>query len=427
MADIRLTPDVYSQNATWSRKVLNKATSVVIQPIDATLSEPTDIHSEEFRVSDLTSTPRLARIYSSNTRHLNTLDRQLAKGTVALQTQSASKSITVAAASSGNISAYLTFTGKTYEVARGGSTYNNYPSLDVMKGTYTNLVTWIKNNATNTTSSISIMDISQNAFMVAPWVRNNVTDNNTTANDIFTNWWTEATFQNPPITSTWDNGYISNATYGNGYNVDITMFPPPGWTDLMSAIKTRGLRFIGNATASKTGDYTFNISWSGPTQILYMCASRSFGTFGGYADIDNYAFLIDIESIVFHVVAQTYGREYLSYTYGEGTDILKLDKTELLHNNTHKYTTYPYFSDWVPQLGAGLVRALKNGKITAQCSVPAPWAIRNNVHIGTTSTIVLQDGSTLSRGSDSIQFRVVRITKNFSATNFSYDLDLMEV
>lgn len=428
MADIKITPDVYSQKATWSRKTYNKATSIVVQPLDATVSKPVDIYSETFQVSDLTSTPQFSQVYSSNTRYLNFADRQLAKGTAALQTQRASKSVRVTSASVGTPSGYLTFTGKTYEVARGGSTFDNYPTLDTMKGSYSTLVEWIKNNATSTSSSISIYDLSQNAFLVAPWVRNNITGTDTTANDVLTNWFVDNSTR-PPASSSWKTSGIFGPNAGT---VSIQMYPPNIWSSEdqqigLSRLLTTGLKFTGYATATRTSAYDFNISWHGPTQILYMCASRSFGIFGGYTDIDNYAFLIDIESITFHLSSRTYGNDYSLVTYGEGTDILKLDKTVLLHNDTYKYTTYPNIADWVPQLAEGLLSALKNGKIAAQCSVPAPWAIQSKIHIGTTATIVSQDGSTLSRGNNPIQFRVARITKNFSATSFSYNLDLMEV
>lgn len=427
---IKLTPDVYSQNATWSRQGRNKATSVTMQPLRI-ITQEGDIASIKYETSNLSKLT--SRIYSSNTRNLNFADRQLAKGTVALSSAGIqSVEVTAEKASTGKVTGYVTFTGATYEVARGNSTYETYPSFETMQGSLDDLASWIRTNGTKT-EAISILDLSQADLLVAPWVRNNITGTDTQAADVFTDWYKDDGHR-PPAYDSWKTSgqYSSNAGI-----VDITMYPPDIWSGEAqnvgpSRLSTKGLTFTSSVNVIRKGDRKFQVSWRAPTQILYMCASRSFGVLGGYYEIDNYAFLIDVDSITVHLHSTSYESEYITYTDGSGRDLLKIDRTQLLHDNTMINLGSSNIKVWYRELSDTLKTWLSEGLIAATCTVPAEWAIRNNIAIDSTISIVLQDGTVLSKITPSgesrvLDFRVVRITKRFSASEFVYEINLMEV
>lgn len=434
---IKLTPDVYSQNAAWSRQGRNKATAITIQPLKI-ITQEGEIASASYDTSSLSKLT--SRIYSSNTRYLNFNDRQLAKGTVALSSVAQSATITAEKASTGNVAGYITFTGTTYEVARGSLPYappnaqgKGYPSFDEMQGSLDKLAEWIRDpnqSGSTKTEAVSILDLSQADLLVAPWVRNNVTGLDTQAIDIFTDWYKEG--YRPPAYDSWKT---SGRYSSNTGTVDIEMYPPDIWSGEEqnvgpSRLSTKGLIFTSSVSVSRTGDRTFSVSWRAPTQILYMCASRSFGLVSGYHEIDNYAFLIDVTSITVHLHSTAYESEYITYTDGSGRDLLKIDRTQLLHDNT--MINLGSSKVWYRELTGVLKTWLSGGLIAATCTVPAEWAIRKNITIDSTVSIVLQDGTDLSRiapsgGSRVLEFRVVRITKKFSASEFVYELNLMEV
>ena len=428
---IKLTPDVYSQNATWSRQGRNKATSVTMQPLSITTQEG-EIASVSYSTSALLK--QTSRVYSSNTRYLTFADRQLAKGTVALSSADMSVEVNAEKASTGEVTGYITFTGATYEVARGNSTYEAYPTFDEMQGSLDSLAAWIRDpNQSGSTKieAISILDLSQTDLLVAPWVRNNITGTDTQAADVFTDWYKDDGYA-PPAYDSWKTygQYV-----GNTGIVDITMFPPDIWSGEPqhagpSRLSTEGLTFTSRVKVTRTGDRTFEVSWRAPTRILYMCASRSFGF--TYHEVDNYAFLIDVDSITVHLHSTAYESEYKTYTSGSGRDLLKIDRTQLLHDNTMINLGSSYIRVWHRELADHLKTRLSEGLIAATCTVPAEWAIRNNITIDSTISIVLQDGTSLSRVTPSgesrvLDFRVVRITKRFSASEFVYEINLMEV
>lgn len=427
---IKLTPDVYSQNATWSRQARNKATSVTMQPLRV-ITQEGEIASVSYATSSLSKIT--SRVYSSNTRNLNFSDRQLAKGTVALSSSSMqSVDVTAEKASTGKVTGYVTFTGATYEIARGNSTYETYPSFETMQGSLADLASWIRANGTKT-EAISVLDLSQADLLVAPWVRNNIIGTVTQASDVFTDWYKDDGHR-PPAYDSWKTSgqYSSNVGI-----VDITMYPPDIWSGEaqnvgLSRLSTKGLTFTSSVNVIRTGDRTFRVSWRAPTQVLYMCASRSFGVLGGYHEIDNYAFLIDVESITVHLHSSAYAAEYITYTDGSGRDLLKIDKTQLLHDNTMITYSEQDIRVWYRELADTLKLWLSKGLIAATCTVPAEWAVRNNIAINSIVSIVLQDGTDLSGITSTgesrvLEFRIVRITKRFSASEFVYEINLMEV
>lgn len=431
---IKLTPDIYGQNATWSQQGRNKVTTVAMQPLKV-ITQAGEIASKKYDVSSLSTTT--SRIYSSNTRHLNLYDRQLAKGTVALSSAKVQfANFTAEKASTGKVTGYITFKGVTYEIAqgRGNSTYGDYPSFEAMQGSLSSLVDWMRDPKHCTkTEAISILDLSQTNLLVAPWVRNNITGTDTQTADVFTDWYKNDGYRTPA----YDSWKTVVTYYSNVGIADIAMYPPNIWSGEAQSIgpsrlSTKGLTFTSSVNVERTGDRTFQVSWQAPTQILYMCASRSFGLVSGYHEIDNYAFLIDVESITVHLHSIAYESEYINYTKGSGRDLLKIDKTQLLHNDTYRHYAESADLNWVERLGELLIQKLKNGKRSAQCTVPAEWAIRNNITINSIVSIVLQDGTYLSGITSSgelaaLEFRIVRITKRFSASEFTYEINLMEV
>lgn len=82
---------------------------------------------------------------------------------------------------------------------------------------------------------------------------------------------------------------------------------------------------------------------------------------------------------------------------------------------------------WSEELSARLLSKYAEGKYICECKVPAEWAVKNNVHIGTRMNIILPGGKYISRSGATCTFTVKNITKDFNSRVFDYTLHMQEV
>ena len=124
----------------------------------------------------------------------------------------------------------------------------------------------------------------------------------------------------------------------------------------------------------------------------------------------------------------------VSYSLGDTagtltTDVLNEHPINFTKNELITSQTYVGSSDvlWTQYMAKHLLTKFENGKYIVECEVPATWALRNDIHINSQLNIQLQDGTYITRGTDTCVFEVKTIEKRFRNTDFIFSLRLMEV
>ena len=437
---VTLTPFVYKQGAKWVMNAKNKVQTATAHFINGAILDPDEIATE---VVDTSVIGAASSNYSESSNSIKFItwfeSSKVAKAKTGIELCQGSLTKTLATPVTGNPTAYITVNGYRIVKDRSTGSFTDYPEENI---SLSDLATWITNNGVRTDNSL-VLDYSQGNITIAPWARNIVPaddnvppENIPTAADVFTNWtaddaWTYAAFDKWILRRNEDNPIPSFVMYSP--NVPFS----PADQDIMrfynAKLQAYAISKSWGVSVQRTSNYTLNINWTAPKRVLYMAASRSVNILAYHHELDNYAFMDVITEVTIHIVAQTYNKEWLQYVTANGTGSLRdpydMPKTELLHSDTKRtgsiFRAFPY------ELANKLPQYLSKGKYYFRCTVYAIWALQNNISIGTTAQIMLQNGKYITRISGATEtvctFRIVRITKNYKQGSFVYDLEFMEV
>lgn len=448
---LELTPRVYSQNLKWALIPSNKIDTVSLRITDNTIGDPTTFHVENFSVCtpqngvattlpiSNTNAPTHTRImYNSRWVPFETV--QYAKARIECVMASGERTFTVQDAIQGIPTASLELTGNSSIVARGGSTYETYPSLANLQAyTSYSIAEWIEQHKTETQNNLT-WDYSDNKFSMNPWIRKYIPmdlsgSTAPTVNDILTTW------NDPSLASrTWATAqdWYDQTSWG-ATGEKIRMWPTnPEGSDLGAllacAIQMYNLSMSTTVSVQKITDYQFKVQWTAPVRFAYLAASRTRGGLGTLYELDNSAFVDNITNVAVKLTGVPFSVNTIDKSYGldgavittnaPNTHPIKLEASEAFTLGT---SFYGAVTPWHLLLAELILSTYKNGKYVVECSVPTMWALDHNIHVNSEMRIRLQNSQLISRNGIPCTFKVKTIEKRFSATSTTYALRLMEV
>lgn len=329
---LTLTPNIYKKNMQLSLLSKNKIDTVNIHPISNATVENKVFHTEEINVVTIGNTQHELPISDSvQPTHLHT-SSNTTWGSLVVGTEDFAKARVDCVMVSGKTRCVsetviqgepqvtVRLVGQSKKVARGGSTFESYPGISTLNNIGWSLSSWIENNKTETTESLTV-DYTGKTIPLNPWVRNFVEyslDTKPSANDVITDWMSSGA--SGRITLWWQN-------WSEGGNIDLSAYPSirmqsPS-TVSMSVEKSAGttlslhnVQLNMSVTIARIDDYTYDVTWTVPVRIAYAAASRTFGIFGGEEDADNYAFVDKITKIVLELSGTPYSTDTLDLSYG---------------------------------------------------------------------------------------------------------------
>ena len=252
----------------------------------------------------------------------------------------------------------LELTGNSSVVARGGSTYETYPSLANLQAyTSYSIAEWIEQHKTETQNNLT-WDYSDNKFSMNPWIRKyipmDLSGNTTpTENDILTTW------NDPSLSSrTWATAQDwDDQTSWGATGEKIQMWPTnPQGSDLGAllacAIQMYNLSMSTTVNIQKITDYQFKVQWTAPVRFAYLAASRTRGGLGTLYELDNSAFVDNITNVAVKLTGIPFSINTIDKSYGlDGTVVttnapnthpIKLEASEaftLGNNLVYRYNT----------------------------------------------------------------------------------------
>lgn len=561
---ITLTPRIYDKDIKWSLLPSNKVDTVVMNPlVNSIPAEDKTLYSADFTECTVSGQSRTLPIpdtvnathwrYMSNTRWTGIgsgfSDTNLAKARMECVWATGKSVVTVDQAITGTPTVELQLVGTSSVVERGGSTFENYPSIEELSTKSFSSASWIESNKTTTNNTLS--GIYENLVVsMNPWIRrvvpaviegDSLTSMRipTTDNDVITNWFDSTANRNSATADKWSET--------NSFGNDVAMFDmfPANATgsDLLevyaTCIRMRNLTLNMSCSIKKLSDYTFEVSWEAPVRLSYIAAARSLGPLGGKYDIDNFAFVDKITNVVVNLKGRPYDSSTVDIKYGMDAESnlttfapelhpLRIEKSEALtlgsfdqsvfgtelyltpwrytletglrwlttgevtsasdhtaltpeievtpgacyklpnfsgfllffdaegKNGIHMdydyskdvffkipsgrpllgityrklvntfdgiYETYP----WTRQLSQMILARRLYGKYVVECTVPATWAIEQDLKINSLVEVVLPNGQYFSRSGNSCYFEVKNIKKIFKNVSFTFQLKLIEV
>lgn len=447
-----LSPRNYKKNMKLSLIPENKIDTVVASPISNTVSEANVFHTESItRVTVFgqeVSLPLSDAVLNTHYHAVQNIvnGNEFCKGTVQCVLATGETTITVTTPNTGQVYANIRLNGTSRVVARGGSTYDAYPSFSgSMIGLGTELTQWVNNNKTSTNNSLAWL-YADDSFSMNPWVRRVVVPSSEvpppietlpTANDILTTWWQDSLSYAGAFSQNWyDYSNISKTG-----KFEFYMYPtnPSGDTNvviLQTRIKMFDLSLGIVTTTQRIDDYTFKVTWQVPVRLTYAAASRMRNVFGSWQELDNYALTDLISSIDIDLVGTPFNTDEVSVSYSldaqgsltsevKGQHPFRFESNELITLQSIRQLATSQI-EWMRDVSLGLLQFFSNGKYTAEAQVYASWAIANGIQVGTQVYIIQQDGTYVMRGTSQCVFVVKNIEKTFTASEFLYTLSLME-
>lgn len=456
MAVINLTAKQYKSGLKWALVPANKVDTVQLQPIsNAQADVDESIHTESFSDAYIfdQDTPTTLPIsedqpptywrHIHNERHVSFADREFAKARVECVMAAGTRVITIDKALLEIPTVKLQFTGKSYELGRGGSTYDTYPTYEELKDKSFNLTSWVKSHASSNNQFL-IWDYEGSTFSMNPFVRNWVADDipedwkdggqiPTTPNDILTTWYNFTLHEEQATKFAW-----SEETFFGAPKAKRMMLPVCSYTgDDISLVVSFALYMYDQRVnmyvgIRKLSDYTYQVNWSAPVRFTYAAATRSH-ILAEYHEMDNWAFVDEVTDISVVVQGQPLSDETINVNFsltqdGDLTDKisnrhpLMVDKSEGFTLGT-TYDSTP----WTEKLAQELLKKYEDGKYIVECDVSATWALNNDIKIGTEMYITMLDGKQIQRNNSACLFSVKNIEKQFNNNEFIYRLKLMEV
>ena len=454
-----ITPREYSSNMRYTLVPDNMIDTVDIEMLDGTVIDnvthtesidTVEIGNEEFSLPlSLYYKPTHARSVWNNSSGPLLTKIELAKSRMECIMVEGTRTFTVDQPIKGVPSASLSLQGKSYIIDRGKCTYNDYPSLSVMQNYESTIAPWIYNNSKATRYDTLTNSYDKQSFSMNPWVRKPVQvflpilpETNfarPTANDILTAWWKDNTFYPYQCEVT---GWDGNSTNNLQETLAFYMLPDTTTTDIeklnSSPIWLQNRYLTMNCSVEKINDYTFKVSWRAPVRVAYCAASQEgyMVTATPKRDVDNYAYLDNVESINIILQGTTYNTDIIHRKRGwDGLSsaVPPQDKSVLNLNTSDCLNSKSYSEDGVLNMPAHIhltslaVAAIQRGKHVVTCSVPASWCLDNGITLHSQVKIMTVGGSMLQREKKDIIFEVLNIEKIFKNSTFVFRLKLREV
>ena len=440
-----LTPRVYRNNMSWAIAPQNKIDTISMSPILNTITgDAAEFHTEKFTTCNVrgannnlpisnTIAPTHRRTMS-NSRYVPFETYEFAKARVDVVMATGSRRFTLSTPVNGIPNVSLRLLGTSSVQTRGGSSYNNIPSLSDLKNNNFSLAQWVENNKTSTEQSLT-WDYSNNSFSTNPWVRNIKTyPEETVANDILTAWnEVRSELRTFAVYQDWQ----SESNYALSSSNPSTALPYPsnlsGENALTMLLKIYDDRLTMTVSLNRIDSYTYEVTWTAPVRFTYTAASRMRNVVGTSFDVDNWSFVDNITEVDVVLTGKPYNTDKIAISYS-------LDDAGNLTENTRNEWPYKIDDsevitmnstlngqDWKTSISKILLDKYKKGKYIVQCDVPAKWVLQNNVHINTQMQIAQQNNTIISRKNVACVFAVKTITKKFKSNEFYYTLGLMEV
>ena len=451
---ILLTPRIYNKDFQWNIASKNIVDSVTFTPVIGDINDDTEnIHTESFTTVQIqgtnsnvnlpiasNTTPTYWR-YMTNTHLATFVQVDYAKARIECVMATGSKRITLNTALPEMPNASIRLSGNSYVITRGDSTFDDYPSLDNIRDKSFNLTSWIKSNYDMQNASL-LWDYSKNTFSMNPWVRNFVPLTEvTTPDDIITTWGYYSPYYPGLLSHSFPDKYswTDQPSFGDIDNLSTVAVNPiqPMYDELPgisfegfpadNAIIMYDLRVPITCNVRKIDDYTFDIDWVAPVRLSYMAASRTRSSAGANSDLDNYAFVDEMTQVDVVLSGRQFNTDTYDVTYAKNAiseNILKVSETPFLTSRTYFGTDT---NKWDKTLANRLLNKYAKGKYIIKCKVPTTWLLQQNISIGSTIDIILQDGNYIARGNNICMFKVHNIEFNYQPEEFKSTLTLMEV
>lgn len=283
-----------------------------------------------------------------------------------------------------------------------------------------NVFPWVTESTGNTPSGTTLQQYMASGY--AP-----------TNDQVLTRWfWPEQTFSRYgylyPKYSNWPNA-------GRGLRQGT---PKSYWTAEAdsssfndSFIDISGAQYAFNCSIVQRDIFTYVVSYELPVRYVYLAGATVWepgvGPVPGASD--SYGILDVVDSITITATALTESKESVDISYGLDPNGF-IDEDYATNKKPYKIELNTFVTGqtkvgntlWVEAVSQEILTKYKNGKFIAKCTVPARWAVENGVHVNSQIQLRLQDGTLVPR-----IFKVKTIEKVFEASQFVYNLGLLEV
>lgn len=338
---LTLSSKAYKKGSDHSLLAENQLDTVNVRPIENKLAESSVVRTtvvNTVKLGGQTLTLPIALSVQpthhraiSNTRWVNIIygDDELAKARMECVLVSGKTLCTTNEPIMDTPVATIQLSGTSSIVARGGSSYDTYPSVTSLSTIEYSLASWIESNKTETKEGLT-HDYTNATFSMNPWVRNVVPyPTKPTANDVLTEW----VAPNDGINETyvWHKNWAETSNFISPEFSSFDMYSPNGYS---YGIETRaGARMVMTNmflsmkhSVTKIDDYNFEVSWTVPVRLSYAAASRARKALGGMLEVDNYAFTDRVNEITINLSAQPLSKTSKDLSYSLYSDELSTER-----------------------------------------------------------------------------------------------------
>ena len=348
---ITLTPKTYKKGMKHSLLSSNKIDTVIARPISNLAADSTVFHSEQINAVNIRGVRHTLPIsqnvvathfHSSRNFHWGNIivgNDEFAKARIECVLVSGKTMCKTDQVIQGTPTVNIRLEGSSDVVSRGGSTYDNYPSSDTLSLGNSTIADWIKSNKTETKTGLT-HDYSGASFSMNPWIRNIIPYDSgvdPTPNDIVTDW----VSTHGERLHVWWQGWTENSDFNASSFPEFRMMSPSALSlayehHYGTTLVMHNMYLPIKKSITKIDDYNYEVSWTVPVRVAYAAASRSFGIFSAEYDIDNFAYLDEVSSIIIELSGTPFSTAVQDISYS-------LDSSGNLSTVTHD--SYPFEID----------------------------------------------------------------------------------
>lgn len=465
-----LNPRNYLQGMKWSLKPKNKIDTVIMQPLSNKVTQ-TVVHTQVLTSGTTPSGTQLSLPMDDNDRtftQAKTMFNQRSSALwsavmgvayVYLTTIKGSYTVTLGTPPTTTPRASWSLVGSTQYLTRGQKTVdeintNCAPSSPFCK--------YISDNAAGTSTMVGnksfdktqratlkeglLLDYGQGSVPMYPWLRKTTGEwpggkiieyltsrYRPSVEDVFCEWDNGSDADWLPQYSSWSTYNVtgkirqgSTARYaqaGAGDVVDHFIPLVPSW------------RYTFYCNVTRIDSVTFRVDYELPVRYCQAAAAKAVGSIIHTNEHrrDSYAFKDVISQITITLTADTLDdtTQDVSYSLDSNgdltTNIINDHPLSFAHNELITLDAKWGASKWTTTMADYILHNYENGKHIVKCTIPAEWALSNNIHINTQLQVRQQNGQYITRAGEVITFEVKNIEKTFKSSAFVYELKLLEV
>ena len=446
---LTLSPREYLSTAKLALPDNCRVDTVLMQPLSNQLAEEASVlHTEEitdvFVEATKYSLPVSSSMQSTHWRYLHN-DTQVAfskhnfaKSRMECIMAEGSCVITLDRVPKDLPTVRIRLQGTTKSIPRGTATYDAYPTKTDLSSKTFLLSNWLDTQSTSSDAKLS-WSYDGDRVSMNPWIRNVVApDLNAppTDADIVTTWADPSLIARNSATLA---GWYGSASFGAGSELFDMLPTNPSGTSMVEAyacaIRMQNLSLVSSSTIEKISENTFRVTWKAPVRVSYAAASRTRGPLGGWYDLDNFAFVDYVTKVSVELIGQELSTDTIDIGYSKDANgnmtstalknvyPVSLEKCELFTTETKqldKLATVERARVWL-QFYDHLVH-------TFVCTVPAEWAIKHKISVGTHNFYVVQPNGNLVQDYLALTatFALVNIEKRLEKSSYVYELKLIE-